>query len=439
MMTIHHLRNLLVAAVMACPILFACNAFAGKTYYVRTCGNDKSDGLSAETAFATIQKAVSKCNGRGYLIYVGPGTYPEEVEIGLGDGKKAKSGNPNEPNRIIGDIAGAVTGDEAGPVIVDGGGVRNYGVRLEKTDSWAVQYITFQDQKAYTIYAYSADDFRLQHCTINVPASYAYYQYRSKDVRIEDNVLVRDDSSGHCIFVYYCSGDILISRNRMSLLGDEYLSTGYQDGLAGWRWRRQASKYVYGIGVLNWSSEPSNVLVDNNVISDAYLGIYVYAVRQNDTVRVAHNAVTGSLYPVYSYNYQGTAEIADNIVADSYYGVTGYGYRGDVTVSGLLAYNIKRSRVVELTGADVTGLIEDLDPKFRAPASGDFSLLADSPAIDAGTGLVAVATDIRGVSRPTDGNGDGEAIVDLGAYEYYGAVDDEGTPRIVQWREREPD
>lgn len=45
-------------------------------------------------------------------------------------------------------------------------------------------------------------------------------------------------------------------------------------------------------------------------------------------------------------------------------------------------------------------------------------LLDSSPAIDAGTNTGAPTTDQRGVSRPQDGNNDGNAITDIGAYEY---------------------
>lgn len=74
-------------------------------------------------------------------------------------------------------------------------------------------------------------------------------------------------------------------------------------------------------------------------------------------------------------------------------------------------------------------------PHFRDAAAGDFRLSEDSPCIDAGTnllgfsvsvwaagGLVVVGqlggTDLYGLSRFLDGNGDGTVGWDMGAYEY---------------------
>ena len=64
----------------------------------------------------------------------------------------------------------------------------------------------------------------------------------------------------------------------------------------------------------------------------------------------------------------------------------------------------------------------DVSPLFAAPSLGDFHLLAGSPAIDAGSAVGAPASDFDGNARPQDGNGDGIAAYDIGAYERAGRV-----------------
>jgi hypothetical protein len=62
------------------------------------------------------------------------------------------------------------------------------------------------------------------------------------------------------------------------------------------------------------------------------------------------------------------------------------------------------------------------DPQFADPAHGDYRLTAGSPLIDAGVDNHIDKlgdTDITGAARVADGNGDGTALVDLGAYEYF--------------------
>jgi len=60
-------------------------------------------------------------------------------------------------------------------------------------------------------------------------------------------------------------------------------------------------------------------------------------------------------------------------------------------------------------------------PRFADAALGNYALAADSPAIDAGDPLTLAAalppSDLAGAPRIGDGDGDGLAVVDLGAYE----------------------
>ena len=67
---------------------------------------------------------------------------------------------------------------------------------------------------------------------------------------------------------------------------------------------------------------------------------------------------------------------------------------------------------------------EGVDPQLGPLAdnggpSPTHALTPGSPAIDNGNPAVCPSTDQRGIARPADGNGDGDARCDIGAYEYF--------------------
>lgn len=73
-------------------------------------------------------------------------------------------------------------------------------------------------------------------------------------------------------------------------------------------------------------------------------------------------------------------------------------------------------------GFNGTGDLSNTDPKLgplqdNGGPTKTHALLKGSPAIDAGDGANAPSTDQRGVSRPQDGDGDGNAVHDIGAFE----------------------
>ena len=77
----HH--NTLAAGFAAAAFAVCSTPSASAAdYFVASDGNDSSDGLSAETAFATIDKAVVTATSASDVIRVAPGTYPTTTQYG---------------------------------------------------------------------------------------------------------------------------------------------------------------------------------------------------------------------------------------------------------------------------------------------------------------------------------------------------------------------
>jgi hypothetical protein len=162
-------------------------------------------------------------------------------------------------------------------------------------------------------------------------------------------------------------------------------------------------------------AEQSSTMVFNNTISGnrARRG---GGIMCSGSAIIANNTITGndSWYSGGGVQCQsGTPVISNNVVA--------FNSSGLFKVSG--SPTLKNNCVFNPDGYNYSGLSPgagdiSFDPLFRNAADGDYHLLWNSPCVDAGTSDGAPFTDLDGNPRPIDGNMDGLAVTDMGAYEF---------------------
>lgn len=412
-----------------------------QVFYVRTTGSDSTTGTSASNAFRTITKAINSCTRPGATVYVGPGSYAESLQIGFGTGANAVSGSSATQMRVIADTLGDYTLDNPGEVVLEGSATREIGIQLQGVDWWSLQGFAI---RGYTDYGVHLTDSgaTLLDLEIEVPTVYGIYGVVDKDTRIEGCYFDRNTDSGHLAWIMPSTGatdiDFAFVGNDATLRGELYLSRGYHEGQSqsNGSGSNSSNGYSaqYGLILYGYQIPFANVEVSNNQFSDIYLPMLVYCRNSSSPIVVANNTLVGCMFSIYCYIYQGSSPlyVHNNIISKCYYGcMTNVSGGPTLSVSGLLEHRItyNMSSYARPYEFDVlTG-----DPFFYDPESGDFSLYSASVAVDSGSATYAPSTDINGRSRPADGNEDGVAQVDLGAYE----ETHEGQPyvRVINWHE----
>jgi CSLREA domain-containing protein len=179
----------------------------------------------------------------------------------------------------------------------------------------------------------------------------------------------------------------------------------------------------FGAGIYNQGDLfLTNVTVSHNEVAGIYNqwggGIYNHdygnLTIQNSTITENSARTGGGIYRSGGVVTAKNSIIAHNVATDTATG--GPNCYGGLTSNG---YNLQNDNSCPFNNV---GDMNQTNPRI-GPLQGNggltdtHALLSNSPAIDAGTNAGCPTRDQRGVTRPQDGNGDGNAICDIGSFE----------------------
>lgn len=372
---------------------------AGFTYYVAKNGNDL-DGLSAATAFTTIQKAADVAKA-GDTVIVAPGVYQEFVQ--------------NKNN-----------------------GTQSARIRFVSQPRWGAKIAPTKDAPAYW-------------------TSFGAY------VDIEgfefDGKLNRDHAAQRGIIVHGTHSRVIYNRVYLLRACTEQLYYRGGVGITTIGYETNIGSEINGNIIKNTRvlgcSLPTKVVnndrtgteaagygiyhstpfarITNNIIFDFRIGIHLW---HNPTeATVSHNLVfrNGNLDPLSAgvgiifgcgdkpYLQCKNIIVSNNIFMNnlsSVFTIREYGNNASGTnkILNNILYMNESKLISTVDQPIVSGNLIDVNPKlvnFKPDGSGNYRLVAGSPAIDAATAIGMAALDIDQRTRPAGG------AADIGPYEYF--------------------
>lgn len=414
--------NKLISIVL---LLMCWNAALPTNYFVTTTGDNSNDGLSATSAFLTLQHAADLVSA-GDTVWVENGTYS-------GCDIRNVDGTSTEP------IVFKTLGTEV--IINQPGPIRNDGINVENADYIVIDGFTVNNMpgNGNGIRLVLSDHCVVRNCRCDNNAERGIFTGFTDDILIEYNVCTNSVDE-HGIYVSNSSDRPIVRYNEC--YGNNNIGIHFNGDLSAGGDGIISDAQVYG-NILHDNNLAAginmdgveNPLIYNNLIYNNHFAQGIALFQQdgaiptrgakvyNNTIIVPQDGRWGIL--VKDGSNIGT-EIYNNIILNY------HAWRGCIVVEDttdfLSDYNIVHDKMsatddgsaisFALWQALGLGAHSQLAPSLTEmivdSAQADFHLLETAIAVDAGTDMVGmvVVTDIDSNSRPSG------AGYDIGAYEF---------------------
>jgi len=371
-------------------------------------GSDDNDGKTEKTAWKSIQQAADTLEA-GQMVLIRQGTYFEQVmpkSDGQPDAMIVYKAYPGE--RPILDGMGEDQSPEAfkgaSHMVLDGLTFRNYSetidLRGNDLENIVVVNCAIRGSRNYGIYGWTGDRLRVENVVMEDLHDRAFYG-GGTNVHLHNVSISRVNDRGISVSGW--------QYDNINILDSE-ISGAYCGILANAKNMLIMNCTLRGNKGMGIWAPGKNVHVINCILSGTTMrsgSAANIALDRNTSVQILNCVLAGSeRFGLYVHDETRHCRLINSIICDS----------KDLEVRGFDLpsldedHNVLYDRNENLAPRGASTKV--VDPKFVRARMGDFRLQPDSPAIDAGTALEQIKTDIEGTPRP-QGKG-----YDIGAHEH---------------------